>query len=257
VSFGAGVRNRRRVSEVEQRTNMMIILGTVTVLLFGVLFCLFIRWLIFKLGKVLVKHPDAFGSTFAIRLVTLGVTAWLFPQAVITPFDAVSAFARPFLEKLPATLSGLAMYRSSGDIAALSNFFPQLAAVFVSALTGTLDAVEVPKLIFALALWVVLGSVLGALLQCGPASSLCSSACFRGSGTFSPGFDPTGVDGIYRRLRHADLAARCVGVSEALRCNATAQRLDPPPAGRYAVTPERIGSRLELGDAGAPDACLN
>jgi hypothetical protein len=145
--------------------NLVIILGATTGVVFGVLFCLLLWRLVFKIVRALVKHIDVFGTTVAIRLVALGITVWLRPQAVLGPINAVTAFAKPFLEKMPPLIASLAAYHRSGEINSLVNFIPQLTGVFVLALTDFLSALGLPSLILALAMWVALGSVLSVLLQ--------------------------------------------------------------------------------------------
>jgi len=152
--------------------NLMIILAAGTTIILGVLFCIWLWWCVLKVARILVKHGDAFGSTVAIRVVALGMTAWLRPEVLTAPINAVSAFVEPFLTKVPQLVASLAQYHRSGEINWLSDFFPQLTSIFVSALINALSALQLPNLIFTLALWIALGSVLSVLLHQEASSSL-------------------------------------------------------------------------------------
>lgn len=145
--------------------DLMAIFGARSLVAFGILFSLMLWWLVLKVVRVLVRNKDAFGTTATIRLVALGITAWFVPQAISAPVDAIAAYIKPFLEKLPPPIASVTNYANSKDITFLADFMPQLTGVFVSALTDFLRELGLPRLVFAIALWAGLGTFLTVLLQ--------------------------------------------------------------------------------------------
>lgn len=159
-------------------TDLIVIFGAGAALVYGMLFCALVWWLVFKFVGVLFRYGDAFGHTMAIRLVSLGITAWLKPQVLTAPIDAVTAFIKSFLENVPGLIASLATYLHStdtADISSLAGFGKKLTDTFVSALSEFLSKLQLPELMLALAVWATLGTVLSILLE-SPATQIYSRA---------------------------------------------------------------------------------
>jgi hypothetical protein len=147
------------------KTTIALLIALSVVLAFGILFCVFVWWLVLKIARMLGKHIDVGGSTPAIRIVALGVTAWYFPSAAAAPVNALIAFVKPFLEKLPQHLAQI----HTGSPAEYEALLSGASSIFVASITGFLQALEPHKLILAIALWVFVGQILSVCLH--PAST--------------------------------------------------------------------------------------
>jgi hypothetical protein len=101
-------------------TDLIVIFGGVAALAYGILFCALVWWLVFILVRVLIRHGDAFGHTMAIRLVSLGITAWWKPEVLTAPINGVTAFIKPFLENGPGLIAGFGTYLHSEDIGSIT-----------------------------------------------------------------------------------------------------------------------------------------
>lgn len=134
-------------------------------LLYGLLFFLFLWWLVWKIIRLVVRHIGAFGETPAARFVSLGIVLWFNPHILSDPIDALNGFIKPLLSSVPQSIATtLAQFKSSSNPAVFFDQFMRLTGLFVTALTNFLSRLQLTSLFIGLAEWAALGTLLSCLV---------------------------------------------------------------------------------------------
>jgi hypothetical protein len=108
-----------------------------------------------------------FGRTPQIRIVGLGIVAWLFPRAVASPFFVVFNPIYTVVSQLPSIFSEITQIigtsNSSSRMATAGILATDLAGVLARALLSVTTAISIPEFVMALMVWVVVGQILDAV----------------------------------------------------------------------------------------------
>jgi len=142
----------------------LILVAILAILLVGVA-ALIVLWKFSRrFWHLIAEVFSLFGRTAQVRIVGLGIVAWLFPRAVATPFYIVFNPIYTIVQQLPQLLtefaSMLSVYESSSRTRLIGTFASDISNVMARALYSITTAFYIPEFVMAMMVWVVVGQIL-------------------------------------------------------------------------------------------------